>query len=75
MSLDAYNECASFYFSIVRDEAGNLRLSLTLWQLLPRKGASRGYRVESIAHEDMPAVKKYLRQAAERNAARFAKVF
>jgi len=50
------------------------RLALTLWWLHPRKGASRGLEIKSIARADLPAVAAFLRSAADRNAARFAKV-
>lgn len=50
------------------------RLGLVLWMIHPRKGASRGVDVKNIAHHQTDAVFAWLRQAAERNAARFAKV-
>ncbi len=48
-------------------------VSLTLWILHPRKGASRGMQIERIAdeHEALEAM-LWLRQAAEQNAARWA---
>ncbi len=49
-------------------------MSLTLWWLHPRKGASRGIEVASIEREELPAVVKFLREAAQRNADRFAKL-
>lgn len=50
------------------------RLSLVLWVLHPRKGASRGWTIKWISKEDLPEVFKFLREAADRNAARFQKI-
>lgn len=50
------------------------RLTLTLWWLHPRKGCSRGIEVKRIKREDLPAVYAFLKEAADRNAERFAKV-
>lgn len=52
----------------------NCRLALTLWFLHPRKGASRGVMVKGIRQEQLSAARAFLRQAADRNAQRFAKV-
>ncbi len=49
-------------------------VDLTLWLLFPRKGAAPGVRMEGIQRDDLPKVFAFLRAAAERNAARFAKV-
>lgn len=49
-------------------------LNLILWFIHPRKGASRGVEVKNIQKDDMPQVVAYLKQAAERNAARFAAI-
>lgn len=49
--------------------------SIVLWVIHPRKGASRGVEIEHLDRDDLPAVFAYLRTAAERNAARFAKGF
>ena len=57
--------------SVARDKT---RLVLTLWVLHPRKGASRGVEISSIRKSELPAVIKFLKKAAERNAERFAKV-
>lgn len=46
-------------------------VSLTLWWLHPRKGCSRGIEVTRVEQGDLPAVQKFLREAAERNAKRF----
>lgn len=58
--------------SIFTEPAG--KLGLVLWVLHPRKGASRGVEVESIARDELPAVFKFLAEAADRNAQRFARV-
>jgi len=47
--------------------------TLTLWVLHPRKGAARGVEVK-IVRDDLSEVYAFLREAAERNAERFAKV-
>lgn len=47
-------------------------VSLVLWWLHPRKGCSRGIEVTRIEQADLPAIAKFLRQAADRNATRFA---
>lgn len=49
-------------------------VELTLWVLHPRKGCSRGVRIENIERNELPAIYTYLRAAAERNAQRFAKI-
>lgn len=50
------------------------RLGLVVWFLHPRKGCSRGVRVESIEQGELPAVFAFLREARDRNAARFSKI-
>jgi len=54
--------------------APDAHVELTLWLLHPRKGASRGVRIERVEQGDLPEVFRFLRDAAERNAGRFAKV-
>lgn len=49
------------------------RLALVLWVLHPRKGASRGVEIKSLSRDDLRASLLWLKQAAERNADRFAK--
>jgi len=58
------------YVYVARDA----HVSLTLWLLHPRKGASRGVEVGRIGERDLPAVFEYLASAAKRNAERFASV-
>lgn len=50
------------------------KLGLVLWLLHPRKGAARGVEYAEIKRGEIPSVLQYLATAAERNAARFAKV-
>jgi hypothetical protein len=50
------------------------RLGLVLWMIHPRKGASRGVDVKNITHQQLDSVFAWLKQAADRNAARFARV-
>lgn len=69
-------------FGLCKKCGGHLRVftsetanvSLTLWILHPRKGASRGCEIAKIQREELPEVFAYLREAADRNAARFGKV-
>lgn len=49
-------------------------LSLILWMLHPRKGASRGVEIKRIEQSELPVVMDWLREAARRNAERFAKI-
>lgn len=49
-------------------------VSLTLWLLHPRKGASRGVEIKRIQQSELPEVFAFLRTAADRNAARFARI-
>lgn len=57
--------------SIYTSETANL--SLILWMLHPRKGASRGVEVKNIQEADLPAIQKWLGEAATQNAQRFAR--
>lgn len=50
-------------------------LSLQMWLIHPRKGASRGYRVTDIKKEDVPTIMLYLQEAKERSVARFGKLW
>lgn len=49
-------------------------VTLTLWMLHPRKGCSRGVEISLIEEADLPDVFAWLREAAERNMQRFAKL-
>jgi len=58
--------------SIYTEEKGYL--SLVLWMIHPRKGASRGIEVNRIQQEDLKGICKFLREGAQRNEERFRKV-
>ena len=49
-------------------------LNVVLWILHPRNGCSRGVRVLNLSEIEAEAVKRWLTQAAERNAQRFEKI-
>lgn len=49
-------------------------VTLVLWMLHPRKGCSRGVEVTRIEESELPAVRAYLRKAADRNAERFSRI-
>ena len=49
-------------------------VSLVLWVLYPRKGASCGVEIKNIKQDDLPSIFKFLKLAADRNAERFARV-
>lgn len=49
-------------------------VNLVLWMLVPRKGCSRGVEVKNIKEEELPEIFAWLREAAQRNAARFKKI-
>lgn len=71
--LGVYGDCPSCvgHGYVFTEPAG--KLGITLWFLHPRKGCSRGVRVEHITHEQLPIVLAYLEEAGHRNASRFAK--
>lgn len=47
-------------------------VTLTLWMIHPRKGASRGVEVSNIQQEDLDGVFSFLNEARQRNAQRFS---
>lgn len=49
-------------------------VNLILWMIHPRKGCSRGIEVSNIQESDIPAITKYLKEAAKRNADRFSSI-
>lgn len=49
-------------------------LSLVLWMLHPRKGASRGVAVKRVERDELPAVYAWLRGADARNRERFSRI-
>lgn len=74
LTLDDYNECVNFYFKINRDKETSSQLSLVLWILHPRKGASRGVEVKNIKKDELKEAVEWLQEAAERNTNRFSKL-
>jgi hypothetical protein len=70
-TLDVRNECVNFYFEVNDDDRS---LALILWWLYPRKGTSKIIEVKNIQECDRPAVIAFLKEAAQRNAARFSKI-
>lgn len=64
-------ECEGDGYLYTEDKA---RLTLILWVLHPRKGCSRGWEVNDIQKDDVPAILAFLKEAADRNADRFQKV-
>jgi hypothetical protein len=58
--------------STFTEPAGHL--TVVFWMLHPRKGCSRGVEVQRVEQSELPAVYKYLRQAALRNDQRFSKI-
>lgn len=49
-------------------------LSLVLWMIHPRKGASRGVMIDRINKEDLPSIQTWLMLARKRNGQRFSKL-
>ena len=72
--LGVYGKCPECggHGSIFTAPAATLRL--VLWLIHPRKGAGRGVEVKRVERDDLPAVFRFLRKAAERNAQRFSKI-
>lgn len=64
-------ECSGNGYGFVASEP---HVALTLWWLHPRKGCSRGLEIKRIEQADLPAVRTFLAEAAQRNADRFAKL-
>lgn len=56
------NLVADFYFDVSDDKK---TLSLNIWMLHPRKGASKAVTVESVTEADIPAIKRYLKLSLE----------
>lgn len=50
------------------------QMNLVVWMLHPRKGAARGVRILNLSKKEAMKARQWLSKAAERNAARFAKV-
>lgn len=76
--LDDLNECVNFYFKIAKShhkKETNCNLSLILWIIHPRKGASRGVEIKNIKKNELKEAIKWLQKAAKRNTERFSKLF
>ncbi len=71
--LGVYGPCEHCDEGTIWD-ANEAHVSLVLWWLHPRKGASRGVEIERIEQSELPAVYAFLSAAAKRNADRFARV-
>ncbi len=71
--LGVYGHCEHCQGGYIYDE-DKAKVSLQLWVLHPRKGASRGVYIKHIKKEDMPKVIEYLKEARKRNYNRFAKL-
>lgn len=77
ISPDSLNECVNFHFTasnIESDDADRppVMLTLQLWIIHPRKGASKGVEILSVSETELPDAVNYLRAAAVRNAKRFS---
>ena len=64
-------ECDGHGHTFTEEKA---HVGLVLWLLHPRKGASRGVEVARVKKSELPTISAFLKQAAERNATRFAKI-
>lgn len=71
--LGVYGHCEHCVDGRIYDEP-EARVALQLWMLHPRKGCSRGVYIETIEEHELPEVFAYLKEAAQRNADRFAKI-
>lgn len=61
---DELNELVNFYFELNNDGCGQPGyVSLILWFLHPRKGASRGVIVRKIEQSELSSIKKFLKVA------------
>lgn len=64
----ACEQCEESGFTYIEPEA---KVSLQLWYLHPRKGASRGVYIKEILEKDVPVVLAQLKDAKKRNEERF----
>ena len=72
--LGVYGNCALCNGAGHIYTAPAAHLSLILWMLHPRKGASRGVEIKSLSRDDVRASAAWLSDAARRNADRFSRV-
>jgi len=71
--LGVYGHCENCDEGYIYTEP-KAKLSLQMWFIHPRKGASRGVYLNEIKEDELPIVLDYLREARDRNAARFSKL-
>lgn len=72
--LDDLNELINFHFEVRCDDDGEIALSVHLWMIHPRKGASRGIRIDNVNEADAAKARALIAHGRQRNADRFAKV-
>lgn len=72
--LGIYGLCSNCQGKGTIYDEDKAHVSLQLWMLHPRKGCSRGIFIERIEKSELPAVKKFLMEAAERNQERFNRI-
>lgn len=72
--LGVYGECEHCEESGFTYTEPEAKVSLQLWYLHPRKGASRGVYIQEILETDVLAVLDLLNEAKKRNAERFGNV-
>jgi hypothetical protein len=71
--LGVYGNCEHCDGGYIYDES-QATVSLQLWILHPRKGASRGVYIHKIEHDDLPDIYNYLNAAKQRNDDKFARI-
>lgn len=71
--LGVWGDCEHCVEGRIYDE-DVAHVNLITWLLHPRKGCSRGVEYKRIKQEDLPSIFKYLKEANDRNMARFSKV-
>jgi hypothetical protein len=72
--LGVYGQCAACDGHGYVFTAEQARLGVVLWMLHPRKGCSRGVDIQRVERDQVPSVRAWLRDAAQRNAERFGKL-
>lgn len=72
--LGVYGKCETCKGDGYVYTSDKAHVSLQLWMLHPRKGASRGLYIQRIEKEDVPKAIEYLQIAAQRNAQRFSAI-
>lgn len=73
LMVDDLNEIVNFHFEL-RVDGGSANLAVHLWMIHPRKGASRGIRIDSVTEHEARKIRKLLIDARNRNAERFERV-